>query len=194
MLPHNSCTTYMLCIDDIAQVLEFILAMLGILNHLWILQAISELNIKAKNWKDLLTDEPFTRKDILHIQDPLNFQNKVVRDFEHMKKQLTAEDAPEGDGAELRNVSDDTRRVLESLGTSTAKAAYESGGGGKAVEARRILAAERNRKATKQVSDEKTKTMATTGGESEFMLLVPLPSMQESLYFTQVLKLQNSLY
>jgi hypothetical protein len=31
-------------------------------------EAVEELNIKAKNWKDLLTDEPFTRKDILHIQ------------------------------------------------------------------------------------------------------------------------------
>ena len=38
------------------------------------LQAVEELNIKPKFWKDLLTDEPFTRKDIIHIQDPLNLQ------------------------------------------------------------------------------------------------------------------------
>lgn len=37
-------------------------------------EAVEELNVKAKNWKDLLTDEPFTRKDIIHIQDPLNSQ------------------------------------------------------------------------------------------------------------------------
>lgn len=35
---------------------------------------LEELNIKPKNWKDLLTDEPFTRKDIIHLQDPLNLQ------------------------------------------------------------------------------------------------------------------------
>lgn len=35
---------------------------------------MEELNIKPKFWKDLLTDEPFTRKDIIHIQDPLNLQ------------------------------------------------------------------------------------------------------------------------
>lgn len=29
---------------------------------------IEKLNIKAKHWKDLLTDEPFTRKDIIMIQ------------------------------------------------------------------------------------------------------------------------------
>lgn len=31
-------------------------------------EAVEELNVKPKNWKDLLTDEPFTRKDIIHIQ------------------------------------------------------------------------------------------------------------------------------
>lgn len=141
--------------------------MLGVLNHLWVFQAISELNIKAKSWKDLLTDEPFTRKDILHIQDPLNFQNKVIRDFEHMKKQLTTDDPSEEDGASLRNVSDDTRRVLETLGTSTAKAAFESGGGGKAMEARRILAAEKNKKAVQKDTDGKPKSTVGSGGRSQ---------------------------
>lgn len=37
-------------------------------------QAIDELCLKPKNMRDLLTDEPFTRKDIIHIQDPLNLQ------------------------------------------------------------------------------------------------------------------------
>jgi peptidyl-prolyl cis-trans isomerase-like protein 2 len=30
--------------------------------------ALEELCIKPKNWKDLLTEEPFTRKDIIHLQ------------------------------------------------------------------------------------------------------------------------------
>lgn len=34
------------------------------------MQALQELNIKPKYWKDLLTDEPFTRKDIIHLQVP----------------------------------------------------------------------------------------------------------------------------
>lgn len=41
--------------------------------------AVEELNVKAKNWKDLLTDEPFTRKDIIHLQDPLNLQQRYVQ-------------------------------------------------------------------------------------------------------------------
>lgn len=31
-------------------------------------EAIQELNVKTKCWKDLLTEEPFTRKDIIQIQ------------------------------------------------------------------------------------------------------------------------------
>lgn len=31
-------------------------------------QAVQELNLKPKNMRDLLTDEPFTRKDVIHIQ------------------------------------------------------------------------------------------------------------------------------
>ena len=38
------------------------------------LQAVKQLNISAQNWKDLLTDEPFKRKDIITIQDPHNLQ------------------------------------------------------------------------------------------------------------------------
>ena len=40
----------------------------------WLQQAVEELNVKPKNWKDLLDDTPFTRRDIIHLQDPLNLQ------------------------------------------------------------------------------------------------------------------------
>ena len=33
-----------------------------------LLQAVERLNIKPGHWKDLLTDEPWTRKDIITIQ------------------------------------------------------------------------------------------------------------------------------
>jgi peptidyl-prolyl cis-trans isomerase-like protein 2 len=42
-------------------------------------EAVEELNVKAKNWKELLTDEPFTRKDIIQIQDPLNLQQRCAQ-------------------------------------------------------------------------------------------------------------------
>ena len=36
--------------------------------YLFIFQAVEQLNLKTKNFKDLLTDEPFTRNDIITIQ------------------------------------------------------------------------------------------------------------------------------
>lgn len=39
---------------------------------------VERLNIKAKNWKDLVSDEDFTRKDIITLQDPQNIES---RDF-----------------------------------------------------------------------------------------------------------------
>ena len=48
--------------------------------------AVEQLNIKPKSWKDLITDEPFTRKDIIEIQDPLNMTAKVITEFDHIKK------------------------------------------------------------------------------------------------------------
>ncbi|KAJ0040885.1 hypothetical protein Pint_27895 [Pistacia integerrima] len=41
-----------------------------------LLQEIKELNIKTKNWKELLTDEPFTKEDLITVQ--------VISCYEHM--------------------------------------------------------------------------------------------------------------
>lgn len=41
-------------------------------------EAVQELNIKPKFMKDLLTDQPFTRKDIIHIQDPMNLEASML--------------------------------------------------------------------------------------------------------------------
>ncbi|CAG8490353.1 6447_t:CDS:10 [Acaulospora colombiana] len=55
-------------------------------------EAIERLNIKSKNWKDLLTDEPFTRKDIITIQDPHNIESRNLSNFYHLKNDLTVDD------------------------------------------------------------------------------------------------------
>jgi peptidyl-prolyl cis-trans isomerase-like protein 2 len=35
--------------------------------------------------QDLLTDEPFTRKDLIHIQDPLNVSGRLISEFHHVR-------------------------------------------------------------------------------------------------------------
>ncbi|KAI8096409.1 peptidyl-prolyl cis-trans isomerase-like 2 [Halteromyces radiatus] len=49
---------------------------------------IERLNIKAKHWKDLMTDEPFTRKDIIMIQDPHNLENRDMSNFHYLNNNL----------------------------------------------------------------------------------------------------------
>ncbi|KAF1796461.1 hypothetical protein V8B55DRAFT_1346495 [Mucor lusitanicus] len=46
---------------------------------------IEKLNIKAKHWRDLINDEPFTRKDIIMIQDPHNLEKRDMSKFDYVK-------------------------------------------------------------------------------------------------------------
>jgi peptidyl-prolyl cis-trans isomerase-like protein 2 len=57
--------------------------------HVYAYEAVAELNIKAKNWKDLMTDEPFKRADIIMLQDPIDEALKSRRDianFSYLKQ------------------------------------------------------------------------------------------------------------
>lgn len=57
--------------------------------NVYCLDAVQTLNIQPKNWKDLLSDTPFTRKDIIIIQDPQISDNREIAKFEHIIKQET---------------------------------------------------------------------------------------------------------
>ncbi|KAF3930710.1 Phosphatase [Dactylella cylindrospora] len=46
---------------------------------------VERLNIKAKNWRDLVTDEEFARKDIITIQDPQNLSGRDMSNFKYLK-------------------------------------------------------------------------------------------------------------
>jgi peptidyl-prolyl cis-trans isomerase-like protein 2 len=47
---------------------------------------IERLNIKAKNWQDLVSDEAFTRKDIITLQDPQSIESRDFSSFKHVKE------------------------------------------------------------------------------------------------------------
>ncbi|KAH8319614.1 hypothetical protein KR074_002354 [Drosophila pseudoananassae] len=51
-------------------------------------EAIEQLNIKTKNWKDLVDDTPFQRKDIITIQDPQRLEKFDISTFHHIRKNL----------------------------------------------------------------------------------------------------------
>ncbi|KAL0088241.1 peptidyl-prolyl cis-trans isomerase-like 2 [Phycomyces blakesleeanus] len=56
---------------------------------------IERLNIKPKYWHDLLDDTPFTRKDIIMIQDPHNLENRNMAEFDYVKNDRKVVNAAE---------------------------------------------------------------------------------------------------
>ncbi|EDU42954.1 PpiB Peptidyl-prolyl cis-trans isomerase rotamase - cyclophilin family [Pyrenophora tritici-repentis] len=46
---------------------------------------VERLNIKAKNWQDLVSDDEFTRKDIITLQDPQSVESRDFSSFKHVK-------------------------------------------------------------------------------------------------------------
>ena len=47
--------------------------------------AVKQLNIKAKNWTDLLDGTPFSKADIVSIQDPANLGARAMDKFAKMR-------------------------------------------------------------------------------------------------------------
>ncbi|KAK6350188.1 Peptidyl-prolyl cis-trans isomerase cyp8, variant 2 [Orbilia brochopaga] len=47
-------------------------------------ETVDKFNVKAKHWRDLLTDEEFTRKDIITIQDPQNLASRDMSNFKYL--------------------------------------------------------------------------------------------------------------
>lgn len=83
-------------------------------------EAIEQLNIKTKNWKDLVDDTPFARKDIITIQDPKNLEKFNISTFYHIRKQLRVESEEEklekkDPLGRLKTVSAETKDILNEL-------------------------------------------------------------------------------
>ncbi|GAA6058986.1 hypothetical protein JCM10212_001696 [Sporobolomyces blumeae] len=77
-------------------------------------ESIDRLNVKPSNWNDLMTDEPFQRKDIIMLQDPLNIEGKDLSKFDYVKRNLevqTDDTALSGINVEASGIG----RVLKSI-------------------------------------------------------------------------------
>ncbi|OBS63539.1 hypothetical protein A6R68_07947 [Neotoma lepida] len=82
--------------------------------------AVEQLNIKAKNLRDLLTDEPFSRQDIITLQDPTNLDKFNVSNFFHVKNNMKIVDPDEEKAKQdpsyyLKNTNAETRETLQEL-------------------------------------------------------------------------------
>ena len=72
--------------------------------------------LQNKNWKDLLTDEPFARKDIIVLQDPQNLDKFNISKFQHLKKDWkVAEEDKVHAKYYLKNANAETEDILAEL-------------------------------------------------------------------------------
>ncbi|GJN90158.1 hypothetical protein Rhopal_003157-T1 [Rhodotorula paludigena] len=88
-------------------------------------ESIDRLNLKPNNLHDLLTDEPFTRKDIITLQDPLNVEKRDLSKFDYVRRALkveTDEGALSGINVEASGIG----RVLKKLDQGKAAKAAET--------------------------------------------------------------------
>ena len=105
-------------------------------------EAIEELCVKAKNWKDLLTEEPFKRSDVITLQDPLDLKSRTLEAFDHVKRGIETKNlGREVDDSNInkKGLSEDMRRVLDALGSEEAAKIGERGGSKDAAAARDAL-------------------------------------------------------
>lgn len=69
----------------------FIVWKIHVTNSATYFQAVEQLNIKTKSWKDLLTDENYKKSDLITLQDPTNLSKFNLSTFHHLKNNLRVE-------------------------------------------------------------------------------------------------------
>ncbi|KAL6894950.1 cyclophilin-like protein [Trichoderma evansii] len=81
---------------------------------------VERMNIKAKMWQDLIDDQPFTRADIITLQDPQNMASRNLDQFKYLQDgeqvQLTKEQQEE------RQAGNINAGALGSMGDKVLKA------------------------------------------------------------------------
>ena len=100
-----------------------VIAVIKTTGNVFCYDAIEELNIKANCFRDLISDEPFTRKDIIKLQDPLDLTKFNMQNFHHLKLNLKWDDVEQSLNEErkkdpnyyIRMLNSETKQTLDEL-------------------------------------------------------------------------------
>ncbi|KAI9801190.1 MAG: Peptidyl-prolyl cis-trans isomerase cyp8 [Sarcosagium campestre] len=79
-------------------------------------ETIERLNIKAKMWRDLVSDAEFSRADIITLQDPQNVASRDLSSFKYIQdgvSTLTAEQAKERNETVNTKAMGSSERILK---------------------------------------------------------------------------------
>lgn len=104
---------------------------------------VERLNIKGKLWRDLVTDEEFTRKDIITLQDPQNVESRNLSSFNYLKDGETG--------------------ILEEQQASGSVNANALGSSAKILKAKEAVAKAREERSQQQAGSATSKTLSKTG-------------------------------
>ncbi|GAA52686.1 peptidyl-prolyl cis-trans isomerase-like 2 [Clonorchis sinensis] len=76
-------------------------------------EAVERLNVKANNYFDLLSSDPFTKEDIITLQDPQNLDKFNISAFYHV--QHKEEEKNDGNVVVIRQLNQETKETLAEL-------------------------------------------------------------------------------
>ena len=80
--------------------------------------AVKQMNLKTNDLRDLLDQMPFTRADVLHIQDPTNSERRELEHFNHVNAGLEVELKDSGG---VRH-NEATARIMQQVAAASASA------------------------------------------------------------------------
>jgi len=72
---------------------------------------VDKLNREAKYWKDLVSGEEFTHKDIITLQDPKHLEKRTIKNFDYIRNNIDVEIRDKGTEAFI-NKNEATKNVL----------------------------------------------------------------------------------
>jgi peptidyl-prolyl cis-trans isomerase-like protein 2 len=104
---------------------------------------VDRLNIKGKLWRDLVTDEEFSRKDIITLQDPQNIESRNLSSFNYLKEGET--------------------EILEESQASGSVNTNALGSSAKILKAKEAVAKARAERAQQQTGSAGSKAVSKTG-------------------------------
>ena len=84
--------------------------------HVYCYDAVKQMNLKTGHLRDLLDETPFTREDIIHIQDPSDGGRREMERFSHVTENLQVDLKKEGN---VRH-NDATSRIMQQVADKAA--------------------------------------------------------------------------
>lgn len=102
------------------------LVAVGKTGNVYAWDTVERLNVKAKMWRDLMSDAEFGRKDIITLQDPLNVKGRNLNEFRYLREgvdTLTEEQRQERSAGVNKSALGSAASVLKDKDTMAAPAA-----------------------------------------------------------------------